>query len=257
MMLSFIPYRNEARAAQWVVSLNGSHNTDKLVKISQALRHMNEQNAGQLTDVPLPRYEEGQSAQPHLGRPLAGDRPGQRTGGLRKTHYGRTYRSVGADDLIPYGNTEPFMEGNINSMFTYRGWGLTMSFNYRFGGQAYNATLIQKVENANLLFNADRRVLESRWKAPGDRANYKGADQRQRRLRNQSVVPVRDGRERAAFQFADTDIPYGCHQHEISKKAADQLHDLQSGNSRSVLPLDGPSRNAVWTILSPARSHYP
>ena len=173
MMLSFIPYRNEARAAQWVVSLNGSHNTDKLVKISQALRHMNEQNAGQLTDVPLPRYEEGQSLNRIWVVRSLGIDPANGQEIFVKRTTGKLTGVWSADDLIPYGNTEPFMEGNINCMFVYRGWGLTMSFNYRFGGQAYNATLIQKVENANLLFNADRRVLESRWKAPGDRANYK------------------------------------------------------------------------------------
>ena len=65
------------------------------------------------------------------------------------------------------------MEGNINSSFSYKGWGLNLSFNYKFGGQTYNSTLIQKVENADLLNNADRRVMESRWKKPGDKASFK------------------------------------------------------------------------------------
>ena len=60
-MVSFIPYRDNERAAYWVVNVNGSHNTDKLVKISQALRHVNELNDSNLKDVPLPRYEEGES----------------------------------------------------------------------------------------------------------------------------------------------------------------------------------------------------
>ena len=78
-----------------------------------------------------------------------------------------------ASDQVPCGNTEPFMEGNINSSFSYKGWGLNLSFNYKFGGQTYNLTLIQKVENADLLNNADRRVMKSRWQQPGDKASFK------------------------------------------------------------------------------------
>ena len=65
------------------------------------------------------------------------------------------------------------MEGNVNSMFSYKGWGVNLSFHYKFGGQTYNSTLIQKVENADLRFNADRRVMDARWKKPGDVVKYK------------------------------------------------------------------------------------
>ncbi|MFR7807894.1 MAG: hypothetical protein ACLU4N_00550 [Butyricimonas faecihominis] len=36
-------------------------NTDKLKKISEALRHMNEENYNKQEDSPLPHYEEGES----------------------------------------------------------------------------------------------------------------------------------------------------------------------------------------------------
>ena len=41
--------------------VNGSHNADKLLKISEAMKHMNDQNSLKLKDMPLPRYEEGES----------------------------------------------------------------------------------------------------------------------------------------------------------------------------------------------------
>ena len=47
-----------------------------------------------------------------------------------------------------------------------------MNFSYKFGGQAYNSTLMDKVENADLIYNADRRVLALRWKNPGDISRY-------------------------------------------------------------------------------------
>lgn len=44
---------------------------------------------------------------------------------------------------------------------------------YRFGGQVYNQTLLDKVENANLKYNVDRRVTQLRWMRPGDKAQFR------------------------------------------------------------------------------------
>lgn len=45
---------------------------------------------------------------------------------------------------------------------------------FEFGGQRYNSTLVDKVENANVyLSNVDKRVLKDRWKNVGDKAKYK------------------------------------------------------------------------------------
>src|SRR5690606_41983082 len=49
----------------------------------------------------------------------------------------------------------------------------SFNFYYRFGGDLYNQTLVDRVENADPRFNVDRRVLEERWKNPGDQALYK------------------------------------------------------------------------------------
>ena len=48
-----------------------------------------------------------------------------------------------------------------------------MNFSYRLGGQVYNQTLINRVENADPRDNVDRRVLEQRWQKPGDHTFYK------------------------------------------------------------------------------------
>ena len=48
------------------------------------------------------------------------------------------------------------------------------SFLYECGGQHYNTTLVEKVENADIYNeNVDKRVLTGRWQKPGDRAKYK------------------------------------------------------------------------------------
>ena len=78
-----------------------------------------------------------------------------------------------ATQEVVVGNTEPKWQGYINSSFTYRGWGADVSFRYQFGGQVYNQTLLDKVENANLKYNADRRVSQLRWMNPGDKAQFR------------------------------------------------------------------------------------
>ena len=47
-------------------------------------------------------------------------------------------------------------------------------FNYQFGGQEYNQTLVDRVENADINSgNVDLRVLTDRWQKPGDIAQFK------------------------------------------------------------------------------------
>ena len=55
---------------------------------------------------------------------------------------------------------------------------------YEGGGQRYNQTLVDKVENVNVYTdNVDERVLTNRWTKPGDKAKY------------ESLVVGRDGVE--------------------------------------------------------------
>lgn len=171
--LSGIPYRNAAKQSYWTVTLNGSHNKDKLVEISEAMRHINEISTKGLDNVPLPRYEEGNSMTSIWVVPSLGIDPASGNEVLVKRNGELTsaanYSGV---DAIPMGNTEPTWQGNINSSFTYMGWGVDVSFRYKFGGQVYNQTLVDKVENADLVYNADRRVTELRWQKPGDHSMF-------------------------------------------------------------------------------------
>ena len=133
---------------------------------------MNERNNAGQEDTPLPHYEEGESINriwvvrslgidPATGEEILLKRNGEMT---------NDYDVV---DLVPYGTTEPDWQGNINSSFAYKGFGVDLSLAYKFGGQVYNSTLVDKVENADLRYNADKRVLELRWQKPGDKAMFK------------------------------------------------------------------------------------
>ena len=172
LSLSFIPYQNAQKQSYWTVTVNGSHNVDKLLRISEAMKHMNEINASNLEDSPLPRYEEGQSMNRIWVVPSLGIDPatGWEIFQKRNGNMASTWNAV---DIMPIGNTEPTWQGYINSSFTYKGFGADVSFSYRFGGQVYNQTLIDKVENLNINQNGDARVLTMRWLNPGDRVAYK------------------------------------------------------------------------------------
>lgn len=170
---SFTPYKDVSREAYWIINVNGSHNTDKITKISNALEHMNQVNAEKLDDSPLPRYEEGQSLNRIWVVKSFGIDPATGEEVYQKRKTGELTGIWDPADVIPYGCTEPKFQGNIYSTFSYKGFGLSFGFNFRWGGQVYNHTLVSKVENADLRYNADRRVLKLRWEKPGDRVEYK------------------------------------------------------------------------------------
>lgn len=82
-----------------------------------------------------------------------------------------------AQDRVAAGLDQPKFRGNFSTSFYYRNFTLGASFGYRFGGQLYNQTLIDKVENADRLFNVDERVYYDRWKQPGDRTFFRGINE--------------------------------------------------------------------------------
>ncbi len=78
-------------------------------------------------------------------------------------------------DQVITGDSRPSVEGTFGTSLEQRGIGLNLTFRVRYGGQAYNQTLIDRVENVNVrLYNVDRRVAEQRWMAPGDVTFFKG-----------------------------------------------------------------------------------
>ena len=66
---------------------------------------------------------------------------------------------------------------------------------YEFGGQAYNSTLLSKVECVDLSSsNADKRVLTQRWQKPGDVTPLKNIADRNRTTQSTSRF-VQDNNE--------------------------------------------------------------
>lgn len=81
-------------------------------------------------------------------------------------------------DKTAVGINLPKYQGNLNTSVRFKGVTLNAVFSYRFGGQMYNHTLVNKVENIYPYDNADKRVLYDRWKKPGDKAFFKSVADR-------------------------------------------------------------------------------
>ena len=79
--------------------------------------------------------------------------------------------------MVPVGDTEPDLIGTLSANLNWKGLSISLAARYQFGGQMYNNTLVDKVENANLRYNVDKRAFTDRWMEPGDVALFKSVSQ--------------------------------------------------------------------------------
>jgi hypothetical protein len=171
--ITVFPYRNLEKGIAWSITGAVFHNSNTIISLSQAM--LDQQAAINLKGGSNPniQYQVGYSSNtiwvvpslgidPSTGKELYLDKSGNPT---------YTWSSL---DLQPCGVTEPKYQGNFSTMFRYKAFSANLTFGYRYGGQLYNTTLIDKVENANYYYNVDSRVYDNRWQKPGDNAGFKG-----------------------------------------------------------------------------------
>ena len=166
----------QTKDLQWSLSLNYSYNRNKVKKVSDALKALNQKNLGvdslNRGTTPLPLYEEGESLTALKVVPSAGIDPatGKEIFIKRDGTYTFTYDP---NDRRVFGDTSPWAYGSLTSYLMYKGFSLNANFGYSLGATVYNATLASRVEGTKKEQNADRRVLESRWKQAGDVTRYR------------------------------------------------------------------------------------
>ena len=122
--------------------------------------------------TPSVKYYEGCSMTAIWAVPSLGIDPQNGKEIYRKKDGSVTY-TYDVNDQVVCGDTQPKWNGNFGLNGEIHGWGWNITMNYRWGGQIYNQTLVDKVENAELQYNVDRRVLSDRWQKPGNAALYK------------------------------------------------------------------------------------
>ena len=166
----------QTKDLQWSLSLNYSYNRNKVKKVSDALKALNQKNLGvdslNRGTTPLPLYEEGESLTALKVVPSAGIDPatGKEIYIKRDGSYTFTYDP---NDRRVFGDTSPWAYGSLTSYLMYKGFSLNANFGYSLGATVYNSTLASRVEGTTPKQNADRRVLESRWKQAGDVTRYR------------------------------------------------------------------------------------
>ncbi len=172
LKLSGFIIRNTEKDMIWSVSTALMHNKNKITSLSQALldaqKELEEDDGANPNMLYRPGYStntiwavKSLGIDPSNGKEVYVDRNGNPT------------YTWDARDIVDCGIASPKFNGNLSSMFKVGDFSANISFGYRFGGQLYNSTLINKVENADLGRNVDSRVLNDRWKKPGDIAAFK------------------------------------------------------------------------------------
>ncbi|MNK03631.1 TonB-dependent Receptor Plug Domain protein [compost metagenome] len=154
--------------------VNVSSNKNKLIKISDALNSLNVENEASrgTSTKPFIRYKEGESttaiyAVPSKGiDPITGDE-------IYVTSSGALTYVWNPNDQVVVGESTPKFRGSFGFNAQYKGWGLNCGLMYKLGGQYYNQTLVDRVENVDIANNVDRRVFTSTWKNPGDEVFFK------------------------------------------------------------------------------------
>ncbi|AXY78551.1 SusC/RagA family TonB-linked outer membrane protein [Paraflavitalea soli] len=166
------------KTKDWFInlSLNMARNTNKIVRISNALKAYNdkvdEAQANNYPSTPLVRYQEGQSLNTiYAVRSLGIDPENGRELFLKKD--GTYTYDWDVKDIVAVADNTPTADGFFGTSIAWKSFLVQVQFYTKFGGMEYNQTLVDRVENADPRYNVDRRVLEERWKKPGDMAKYK------------------------------------------------------------------------------------
>jgi TonB-linked SusC/RagA family outer membrane protein len=216
----------------WAVNVNGTHNTNRVKKISSALAALNASAHVNATPAmlarPIAMYEEGESLSAIKAVRSLGINPASgnelfltRTGAVTETW---DYR-----DKIVAGDSEPKLEGNISTNLIWKQFSLNAILRYGFGGQLYNYTLSERVEGASPYVNADKRVLNERWRKPGDYTFYKNiADRTVSRASSRFVQDynyLEMGNISLGYRVNPTLLkPYGISSLRVGLNAANLFH---------------------------------
>ena len=160
----------------WRVSANTHHTVNKIKKLNNTLKQMNELNRDS-TNLSSPKiqFEEGESQDAIYAVHSKGIDPANGMEIFVKKDGSWTYE-YDVKDKVAMGTTVPKLEGSISTFLTWKRISVSAAFSYTYGSYMYNDTRAAQVENINYQENVDRRAMTERWHQPGDIVKYVKVD---------------------------------------------------------------------------------
>ena len=216
-------------------SLMISRNKNILKEISEAMRSYNEQQEKLATEgnVPVQKYYDGVSMDAIWAMPSLGIDPanGREIYIWRKTSNGKnpdpdaSLQRCGPAGHLAVMNY-PNSRGMPVSISSTKDSASTLGSNRltRYGAKMYNQTLVDKVENADMKYNVDRRIYTDRWRKPGDIALYKAISEEvyvseKQQFASEKTYPTsRFVQKRNELKISSLQLSYDFFRHDFVKK---------------------------------------
>lgn len=168
------PIYRPSEGINWNLSFNATSSKSRYAGIGNSFSALNE--SGKTSLVGTTRYYDGGSPTAIWAVRSVGIDPatGQELFVRKDGSYSFTYD---VDDEVVVGDTQPKIEGVFGTTLYFKGLSVGCHFRYRWGGQVFNTSLFQKVENIGteeVYNNQDKRALYDRWSENNRDAYYKG-----------------------------------------------------------------------------------
>ena len=172
----------------WNISVNATSAKSVYANIGNSFAALNE--SGKSSLVGTTRYYDGGSPTAIWAVRSAGIDPatGKELFIKKDGTYSFTYD---VNDEVVVGDTQPKVEGLLGTSLYYKGLSVGCYLRYRYGGQVFNASLFQKVENIgtqDVYNNQDKRALYDRWSENNRDAYFKGISLVQRTEKSSRFV---------------------------------------------------------------------
>ena len=168
------PVYRPSEGINWNISFNATSSKSMYAGIGDSFSALNESGKASLAGTT--RYYDGGSPTAIWAVRSAGIDPatGQELFIKKDGTYSFTYD---VNDEVVVGDMQPKVEGLFGSTLYFKGFSAGCYFRYRWGGQVFNTSLFQKVENIGteeVYNNQDKRALYDRWSENNREAYFKG-----------------------------------------------------------------------------------
>ena len=173
-ILRISPIYRPSEGINWNISINATSSRSVYANIGDSFSALNESGKASLAGTT--RYYDGGSPTAIWAVRSAGIDPatGRELFIKKDGTYSFTYD---INDEVVVGDSQPKVEGLVGTMLYYKGLSVGCYFRYRWGGQVFNSSLFQKVENIgtqDVYNNQDKRALYDRWSETNREAYFKG-----------------------------------------------------------------------------------